>query len=57
MKKPDQKLSQAMEDYRETIYVLSKDKGYARTGEIARSLCISIFRGRDGRKDSKVRFC
>lgn len=41
MKKPDQKLSQAMEDYLETIYVLSKDKGYARTGEIARSLCVS----------------
>lgn len=41
MKKPDQKLSQAMEDYLETIYVLSKDKGYARTGEIARSLSVS----------------
>lgn len=41
MKKPDQKLSQAMEDYLETIYVLSKDKGYARTGEIARSLNVS----------------
>ncbi|WP_083758418.1 ATP-binding protein [Methanospirillum hungatei] len=41
MKKQVQKLSQAMEDYVETIYVLSKDKGYARTGEIARSLNVS----------------
>jgi Mn-dependent DtxR family transcriptional regulator len=41
MKKPVQKLSQAMEDYLETIYVLSKTKGYARTGEIARSLNVS----------------
>lgn len=41
MKKQDQKLSQAMEDYLETIYVLSKTKGYARTGEIARSLNVS----------------
>ncbi|NLV27890.1 MAG: hypothetical protein GXY48_12125 [Methanomicrobiales archaeon] len=41
MKKTDQKLSQAMEDYLETIYVLSKTKGYARTGEIARSLNVS----------------
>lgn len=30
-----------MEDYLETIYVLSKNKGYARTGEIARALNLS----------------
>ena len=36
-----QKLSQVMEDYLETIFVLSKDKGYARTGEIAKSLKVS----------------
>jgi len=40
-RKKSQKLSQVMEDYLETIYVLSKDKGYARTGEIARSLEVS----------------
>ena len=40
-RKKEQKLSQVMEDYLETIYVLSKDKGYARTGEIARSLEVS----------------
>lgn len=41
MRRKCQKLSQVMEDYLETIYVLSKDKGYARTGEIARSLEVS----------------
>lgn len=41
MKKTDHKLSQTMEDYLETIFVLSKNKGYARTGEIARSLNVS----------------
>ncbi|MDD1723834.1 MAG: hypothetical protein LUQ07_01745 [Methanospirillum sp.] len=30
-----------MEDYLETIYVLSKNKGYARTGEIAKALNVS----------------
>ncbi|MFH0967469.1 MAG: ATP-binding protein [Methanobacteriota archaeon] len=41
MKSAKMKLSQTMEDYLEAIFVLSKNRGYARTCEIAKALNIS----------------
>jgi len=41
MKKKSLKLSTAMEDYLEAIFILSRERGFARTGEIAKHLKVS----------------